>query len=226
MTVYKADSQVSFSYGSPRLFRIACTAARRSVDCADDALVAILFAAAAIEALIFDVGQVARLPIIDADSKVFATLSSVLEELESSKASILVKIQMYFQILSGESLQKGEQPFQDLVLLIELRNELVHHKPEEIYSAVDVHIRRGKSGKFLTRLQSRGLVRYDEKQFPDRWTRIIATRVVANWACETVLDVATRISLVAKRDNAIGSSISNIVTVLASEFLQFVPTGG
>lgn len=188
-----SENTNNFSYGAARLFPIACRAAIRSLEVADDSIVAVLFSAATTEALMFDVNDIANLPfpkeLVDPRSKAYGALQ---HELESSHAQLKAKISAYFLCFAPEQLNWGAQPFQDIDLLIDLRNELVHHKPERSSTSAGAHIRSGKPKRLLDRMKSRGLK--TDTDSLERWTEVISTHVIAKWACHTVARFALLIS--------------------------------
>lgn len=64
--------------------------------------------------------------------QLLALLSEPLE-----RASTLDRYQLALGLLDHEQLEIGAQPFQDTVLLVKLRNKLVHYRPEWRAGAVD-----------------------------------------------------------------------------------------
>jgi hypothetical protein len=67
---------------------------------------------------------------IKTDHKMNKLLSLWWEEGELDSKSIRLKYQNALLIMKEEKYKKGKQPFQDFINLIELRNALVHYKPE------------------------------------------------------------------------------------------------
>jgi len=66
---------------------------------------------------------------------------------EGRRLDTLTKYQLLLTLAERERLDRGAQPFQDAALLVDLRNRLVHFRPESI-SADDKHRMERLRGKF------------------------------------------------------------------------------
>lgn len=55
---------------------------------------------------------------------------------KTASYSILEKYQIALTLAEKETFEKGKNPFQDIALLIELRNALVHYEPEYIQDSI------------------------------------------------------------------------------------------
>lgn len=134
------------------------------------------------------------------------------EELEANKGSINLKYLLAYSILSGSRCNKGGQPYQDFVLLIEARNGLMHMKPNDF----SVEARPGGTPmeqdlKFIRRVRALGILDASQPILPftnvnatqsDASLQIpiplplnfqIATGAAACWACNTAADVVDSI---------------------------------
>lgn len=212
MAVYQASYGISWTYGSSRLFHIACTAAQRSKESEDDVLVAILFSVAALEALVSDVACVASLPADHGQQDVVCEqLKEQLKETpreESDNIHELSKrIKAYFRITTGRHDVLGRQPFQDMSLLVALRNAIVHHVPEKTVLADGVRDRDGSSKTLLTRLEARQIITLTADDDENRWTSIISTYNVALWAASTAAQVGREMAAAAPVDSMACKSI-------------------
>ena len=87
-------------------------------------------------------------------------------------------------------MDKGGQPYQDFTLLMRLRNDLVHTKPnkpfihgkttnEEVHQAL---LKRFKDKRILADDRNSG-----------SWTYLVQTRAVAEWSCRTVARVISEV---------------------------------
>jgi len=151
----------------------------------NDALVAIVFSAATLESFmsqaVFMAEEWSHLhPKIE-------TFAQFMGELEGREAASSLKTKYYLAhwIICGTPFERGKSPFQDFDLLIDLRNALIHLKPDKQTSE--------KTQKLLHCLKSKNLIpdrlfpNYDANA-PERrsvWVRYISTDVVAKWACNT-----------------------------------------
>jgi hypothetical protein len=147
----------------------------------DDALVAILFSAASLEAQLMELAHIATATEMSraTDSLRLQALSDILEELEEAKASVQAKYRVARRILLGTGYDKGAHPFQDFQILIRLRNAIVHLKPEHITP---------EPLEIVKALISRGLCE-SEDGARSSLVHQVGTRAVARWACNTAVDM-------------------------------------
>jgi hypothetical protein len=155
-----------YFFNSGILFKIAVSAYERAKAALSDktggqsdALVAILFSAAALEAFIMDLVVLAA-----GDSQLFGrtdlqALADILDETESSRGSIRLKFLLAKSILSGKPYEQGSLPYQDFDTLFTRRDAIIHMKPEKI---------TGEPPKILQRLQA--------KMFVNRQILILSVR--------------------------------------------------
>ncbi len=147
----------------------------------DDALTAVLFAAATLEAFITELAFSAEAGTeLSGVSSPAASLASVLDEAESSHGSVRLKYLMAKAILSGRPYDKGHAPYQDFNLLFTIRDAILHHKPEKITQ--DPH-------RILAALVARGLCEREAPHVKSSWLHQITTQAVARWACNVVCDM-------------------------------------
>jgi hypothetical protein len=72
----------------------------------------------------------------NSEPHVVSVFAEFMEDAERSRASLESKLILGNWILAGKRVEKGVQPHQDFSLLMSLRNDLVHFKPNE---SVDTH---------------------------------------------------------------------------------------
>ena len=159
----------------------------------DDALVSILLAAAGLEAWIAEIALWARTILGQIGASVqLRALGDALEALESERASVKAKFCLARKLLTGTDYDKGALPFQDFSLLLSLRNNLVHMKPEEVPRTMEDE-RRGTE-KLVAELSRRAACVPREPHVKSPWISRIATRSVAKWACNTAAHMTHSIS--------------------------------
>ena len=147
----------------------------------DDALTAVLFAAATLEAFIMELTLSAEMGTkLSRVPSLVAPFASVLDEAESSRGSVRLKYLLAKAVLSGQPYEKGLQPYQDFDLLFTIRDAIVHYKPQKITQ--DPH-------KIVAALAARGLCEPEEPHVKSSWLHQITTRAVARWACNVVRDM-------------------------------------
>jgi len=151
----------------------------------DDALTALLFSAATLEAFIAELAFYAQssMRFCPTPSPVQA-LASVLKEVEASRGSVRLKYLVAKAILSGDTYDKGTQPYQDFDLLFTIRDAIVHMKPERINQ---------EPHKIVAALSARGLCDPEDPHAKSSWLHQITTRAVARWACNVVRDMVNSV---------------------------------
>ena len=92
----------------------------------------ILLSALSVEAFVNELPDLARQFPKDHASAQMRGLAQVLGEAEAERASTELKIQLAHLVLTGRPLDKGAQPYQDVALLLDLRNRIVHSRAEAI----------------------------------------------------------------------------------------------
>lgn len=160
-------------------------------------ITAVLMAALSIEAFFNDVAFGIRVLSVENTSRV-GGLGAILETIEKGHGSISLKYQISYQVLSGQVLDTGAEPFQSFKLLIDLRNAFVHSQPEfgalfkdeveesEAESKWRLDRKRG-SAKLVSALISRGLIPRDSGESAVDWRRFLTRREVVDWAIKTVI---------------------------------------
>lgn len=85
---------------------------------------------------------------------------------------------------------KGSQPFQDLIALTKVRNQLVHFKPNEVFADVEFtpEMLATSRNKVVEQLRSRNVLATNIVGLTG-WSAWIETKAMARWAC----DVASRV---------------------------------
>ena len=180
--------QSSFLPNTNLLLSIANDSLARSSNDAKESLVAIMFSCAALESVINESFEPIRylkrqdvLPSLIEYAKMMEALVSNREELRCKYHKAL----LHFK---GTSLHKGVQPYQDFKILVDIRNSVLHNKPDTFrkeFSAnepppqkiIDDH------PKFIRQLKSSSVI--EESNFHCNWIDLIMSEKVANWAVST-----------------------------------------
>ena len=102
-----------------------------------------------------------------------------LEQAETARGNLVDKYQIAACTLSGANFAREKAPLRDFILLVRLRNELVHLKPA--WSS-DNH--RGRN--LAAQLAQRGLT-VPMSALP--WLNLLETPKIADWACKTSRDM-------------------------------------
>lgn len=159
-----------------------------------DALVAIVFSAAALEAFLNESGELALQSTDSPLESVPLALRNVgiaMAQAEDGRGSPQLKYLVGRTILEQQPIDKGQSSYQHLDLLFKIRNEIVHLKPKEKpYHDEQTGLYMHSSNPIVERLRALRILR----EFPDPNTSaaflvLIATRRAAQWACLTVAKV-------------------------------------
>jgi hypothetical protein len=146
-----------------------------------EALVSVVFAAVSLEAFLNELIELAQdyADTEDASSAAFAQLMSDLEKLHSS---IEIRFQMAHWLLTNGPYDAGSRPYQDFKLLFQVRNDLVHFKPDPLVEEGEPRPEHST----LEKLRSRNILNDSTAPESNRsWIHVIGTKAVAEWACNT-----------------------------------------
>ncbi len=124
---------------------------------ADAALISIVFSALTLEGFLNEfMDQLER----DKDPQL-QSIGEVLAEAESLHSSTKMKLYLLNSLFSGKPANKGAAVYQDAVLLVDIRNALVHPKPATIRVGEndEVHV---SPGPLFRRLKAKKLLGYDD----------------------------------------------------------------
>jgi hypothetical protein len=144
-----------------------------------DALVSVVMAIVAAEAFINELPECIRagensLPV----TPEMLNCAELLDRAEKERESIVEKYQIAARALSGKAFAKGRALLQDFILLVRIRNEIVHLKPA--WSSQN-HAGR----KLSASLEQRGMSTVSASGFTLPWLNVLEDPKVATWACET-----------------------------------------
>jgi hypothetical protein len=111
---------------------------------------------------------------------------------------ILEKFEFALLLLRKPKIDRGAQPYQDIKVLIDLRNALTHFKPEWI-SEADEHAKI--SAKLEPKIQGSPFLATSELLFPRRWAGHSCTSWATNSAIAFAKDFERLAGLPAKYDD-------------------------
>jgi len=178
----------ALSFTFPKLLTIVKNSYDRCQNgSSSDAIVAVVFAVACLESFISDLVALSRFT-HRPERKMFGTFISTLEELEESRTQVTRKYQITKIIFTGKGFDKGCQPFQDLSLLIKIRNQLIHPVPDEFRTDEEGNpIDMNRNHKLITTLAKRDLCKEPGKFSKDWTTYFENDQRLAKWACLTAV---------------------------------------
>ena len=159
-----------------------------------DALAAIVFSALSIEAFLNELPALANQR-VEEDAQ---NLVRAIQPLIDNKKETLEKLFEASRCTSDTPLNKGVRPYQDVKLLIDLRNRIVHLKAGDTLSG-----RAEAHQKILERLQNEGVSidtstikaenSDDEFHFP--FITLISIQSVAEWSCNVAANIINHVIL-------------------------------
>jgi hypothetical protein len=155
------------------------------------ALAVILLSAASMEGFVNELGVQAKLLTVvpslmgNAGIETAALLADVLAAMEDSRGSLEHKLQVARRILCGASFDTGRQPFQDFVLLVEVRNFLMHLKVTDWAVANNQGDLDVQPSRLLLKLRSKGIIAASDSSRLGTTVDRLSTRAAARWAGRT-----------------------------------------
>ena len=175
-------------YHSGHIFLIARRAHERSKNDDSEAMPAIVLSTVALECFVNETihrvsNGYGREPV-----EVYSKATDWLDFIESKRSSTLEKIEALHLAFKSTKINRGAQPYQNLMLLYQLRNELVHRKPEGFgnWDPSD-HDREYKPHKFVSALASEGVIDLPPPKAPPVWGQFVLKEKTAKWAFNTAV---------------------------------------
>jgi hypothetical protein len=154
------------------------------------ALISVVFSVVALEAFLNEATELAldfsrRTP--NSEPHVVSVFAEFMEDAERSRASLESKLILGNWILAGKRVERGIPPYQDFSLLMSLRNDLVHFKPNE---SVDTTATPERIKRLFDRFGSKNILADNvEPKLPQSWIVLIQTKAVAEWSCRTAANM-------------------------------------
>ncbi len=139
----------------------------------------------------------------------------VLGVLENSKSSLITKIETIHYLLTENELDRGGSRHQELSMLVRLRNELVHRKPESTGEwGVDEN-QTFEPHKFVKFFADRGVIEKPSSESPPTWSQYLNKPEVAKWSYNTVVSIIQEIVEILP-----GSHFAQIQVMMTNELQQ------
>ena len=170
-----------------QLLRLARRAYERSVESSTEYQTVIILSAIALEATMNELQFMGRFFADCTPPEIAPTLAAVLERAEEERVPVLLKIELAFLTFTGKMPEQGAQPYQDLDLLLKLRNLLVHARPETVsYGGRPEGV---ELPKIVRSFAGRGIIPMPAADSNMGWREYVIVQPVAAWAFNTVLQV-------------------------------------
>jgi|SRR5579864_5374147 len=193
-----------------RLFQIAVKSAdsitaKERASRQQSALVSLVFAVVTLEGFFNETVELANMCLIgeqqvieggstikSPEPEVVKIFCRLMTDAEDAHMQLESKYVLANWLMTGQAVDRGSQPFQDLSVLIKVRNQLVHFKPNEVFTQPEVtpEILSHSRNPAIKHLQSKNVLANDVVGLTG-WPEWISTKAMARWA----RDVASRIIL-------------------------------
>jgi hypothetical protein len=155
-----------------------------------DALSCILLAAAAAEAFINELGHTLNAHAKSEGERCNPRVASaawLLRQIEESRGQTMFKFESALVALTDKPPARGQAPLQDLSILFDLRNALMHMKRPETLG-VSPEAESTPMPKCIDTLVNRKLTRRLPKGHRTYWVISLMTCRIAEWACSTTME--------------------------------------
>jgi hypothetical protein len=145
------------------------------------ALVSVVFAAVSVEAFFNELVESAQdLSVFDNVPPAVGTFARLMSDLTKFRGPIAHKFQMAHWMLTGGPYDDDSEPFKELKLLFQVRNDLVHFKPDPLVEDGEPK----PPHTTLEKLRSKNILNDSPAEDSSRsWIQSVGTRAVAEWAC-------------------------------------------
>lgn len=175
-------------YQSGHIFLVANRSYERSKSNKSESMPSIILSTVAFECFVNEIIQRLSAEYEWEPVEVIKRSSEWLELLESKRPSTLEKVGALHLIFKDSKINKGEQPYQNLSLLYQLRNELVHRKPEGAsnWDPGDKD-REYEPHRLVKSLASRGIINLPSPKAPPVWGQFVLNEKTAKWAFNTAV---------------------------------------
>ena len=152
------------------------------------ALVSIVFSVIALESFVNEMTEQAQ-NISPTQPAEVSTFAQMIGDADDDHASLDFRVRLAYWIMTGRMMDRGSPPYRDFALLIWLRNDLVHTRPNKLFAygkttMEEVH------GRLLKRFRDKNILADD---YSASWTHLVQTRAVAEWSARTVAAVVNEI---------------------------------
>jgi hypothetical protein len=155
-----------------------------------DGVVALIFAAASLEAFINELGGLAETWPASTEPPA-AAFASLLATVEASRGATNLKFAVAGVVFTGIPYNRAVPPFQTMDLLFKVRDSIVHLKAEPL--EFNDRGQLESSRPLLEKVRALNiLAEYDPAAYVNAapaWPSLLSTRAAATWACDVAADV-------------------------------------
>lgn len=160
----------------------------------------VIFSALSVEAFINDVEAFMTIGRKSWGDERVDALSEILPDLERDRVQLKTKVQLFYYILTGKRIEKGNEPYQSFALLIDLRNRLVHGRPPMMHFVDSSAQCMPTDRKFVERLIAAGAGSESFSKAPD-WEAIAWSQNCSKWAFGAARNLISHLIMAFPSDN-------------------------
>jgi hypothetical protein len=180
--------QSSFLPNTYLLLSIAKSSLSRASNDAQESLVAIMFSCAALESFINESYEPIRYLRRDDILPGLIEYATMMQEMVSIREPLKCKYHKALSHFTGTSQHKGAQPYQDFKILVDIRNSVMHNKPDTFTRKFNAEEQPPQKQiedhpKFIRQLKSNKAI--EETDFHCNWIDLVMNDKVAQWAFST-----------------------------------------
>lgn len=201
---------------SGRIMLIARKSCQRATDHdQDDSLAAIVLSAMALECFLNEFEDRLRSSQFEREPRHLRDLSFSLTTLEEKRAGIRAKIStIHYFLTEGSKIDWGHPPFQDTKVLIDIRNKLIHRKPERFEYEFENTDRDYEPHNLVKYLVSRSVIDAPHSKVPAQWSPYVICPATARWAYNSTLQTTSALVSILPQ----GSVFSGTIRFLTKNF--------
>ena len=147
------------------------------------ALVSVIFAAVSLEAFLNELIELAQdFSLYDDEPSIVLSFASLMSDIEKIQGSVETRFNVAHWMFVGRGYDKSASPFQDFKLLFQVRNDVMHFKPDPLREEVA----QEPTPRITEKLRDRNILNTSSAPDSSRsWVQTLGTRGVAEWACNT-----------------------------------------
>lgn len=173
-------------FHSGHIFVIAKRTYERATLDQSEVMPAIVLATMGLECFVNETCERLSSEVLTQGQEVFHQAAYWLRMLEAKRASTLEKISGLTYAFTNHELTREAQPYQDLRFLYELRNVLVHRKPEGVGNwNPDDPAKKYEPHRYVKALVERNIIELPSPKAPPVWSQFVLIAETAKWAFNT-----------------------------------------
>ncbi|MDD3603649.1 MAG: hypothetical protein PHD86_00485 [Kiritimatiellae bacterium] len=182
----KNKNLIYTEYTAGQLISLAHDACTRAEEVYPESITAIVLASLAVEAFVNELTHNMQHPITHKHPANLDTLGHLIKDLDTNRGNLNNKVDVIYYFLTNKKPPRGDSVYQNFTALIELRNKLVHSRPNR-YSTADDPIHNDPG--FMKLLFDQSIVDRSAAKTEYSWHTLIQHPKVAKWAYSSAVNL-------------------------------------